>query len=227
MPFDLFVDLGYCPYKEAWEYQKLIHQKRVKNIIPDTLILVEHNHVITRGRTPGSLNLKVDQEYLKNLGVEFYHVERGGDITYHGPGQIVGYPIFKLSEDLTSVKRFVMKIQEAISHSLDYFGLKTEVYDKIIGVFVEKRKIASIGIAVKDWVSFHGFALNVNTDLRFFNLIYPCGFRDIEMTSMEKELGTKIDVDEVKKKIVEGFERVFGKELREFREWRSLLSLGS
>ncbi|MEO0094544.1 MAG: lipoyl(octanoyl) transferase LipB [candidate division WOR-3 bacterium] len=204
------LDFGTRDYKEVWDIQKDLHTKRLGNEIPDTLILVEHNPVVTLGKSGKSENIKIPIQLLKEKGIDFYHIERGGDVTFHGPGQLVGYPIFNIKKGLAGIKPFIEKIEESIIATLEEFGIHAEKKEKMIGVWVKEKKICSIGIAVKRWVSFHGFALNVNTDLKYFDLINPCGFRDIKMTTMQEVLQRSIIMDEVKEVLVKKFIEIFG-----------------
>ena len=158
--------MGIRAYPEVWEMQKKLVEARASDRIPDTLILVEHEHVITLGRKTSSDNFRPQQ-------VPVYQVERGGDATYHGPGQIVGYPIMKMV--VPDVRNFVRKLEEVIILTAQEFSIDAERKENHSGVWVKGRKLASIGIAVTNWVTYHGFALNVNTDLSYFHLIKPCG----------------------------------------------------
>lgn len=203
------LDLGSKDYKEVWELQKDIHEKRVNQELPNTLLLVEHKPVITMGKSGQQSNVLFPVEFLKEKGVDFYHIERGGDATYHGPGQLVGYPIFNVRDGLAGIKPFIAGIETAIISTLQRFGIEAYIKEKMIGVWTESGKICSIGVAVKKWVSFHGFALNVNTDLSYFDLIVPCGLKNVEMTSMEKILGRQVEMNEVTKSIVTSFADVF------------------
>jgi len=203
------LDLGYKDYKDVWDLQKTLHSKRVEKQIPNTLMLVEHNPVITMGKSGHASNVLFPVEHLKERGVDFYQIERGGDATYHGPGQLVGYPIFNVKDGLAGIKPFIDGIEQAIIASLSDFRIKGYRKDKMIGVWTEKGKVCSIGVAVKRWVSFHGFALNVNTDLEYFYLIVPCGLRNVEMTSMKQILGQAVSMDEVKKSVIKNFGKVF------------------
>ena len=203
------IDLGQKDYKEVWDLQKKIHAKRVENKIENTLLLVEHEPVITMGKSGKVENLLFTAGALKEKGISYYKIERGGDVTYHGPGQLVGYPIFNVKEGLAGIKPFVYKMEDAIIKTLSDFNIAGEKQDKMIGVWAEGKKICSIGIAVKKWVSFHGFALNVNTDLEHFNFIIPCGLKNVTMTSMQAITGKELAFDEVKKSIVKSFSQVF------------------
>ncbi len=204
------LDLGLRNYKEVWDLQKELHSKRVAEEIPDTLILVEHNPVVTLGRSGKDENIKVPAKFLKEKGIELYHIERGGDVTFHGPGQLVGYPVFNIKKGLAGIRPFIEKIEDAIIATLGDFKISAGKKEKMIGVWVGEKKICSIGVAIKQWVSFHGFALNVNNDLKYFDLINPCGFKEIKMTSMQEILKYMVEMDGVKKTIIKNFIGIFG-----------------
>lgn len=203
------LDLGNRDYKEVWDLQKTIHQKRVEGVIENTFILVEHNPVITMGKSGREDNLLIPYRILEEKDIKFYRIERGGDVTYHGPGQLVGYPIFNIRNGLVGVRPFIEKIEEVIIATLKDFGIKGEKKSKMIGVWADRGKICSIGIAVKRWVSFHGFALNINTDMKYFDLIVPCGLSDVQMTSMQKILKKSIPLNDVKESIIKNFGKGF------------------
>jgi len=209
------IDLGQRDYKEVWDIQKLLHQKRLGGEIADTLLLVEHNPVITMGKSGKDDNILIPGSLLKKKGVDFYRIERGGDVTYHGPGQLVGYPIFNIKERLVGIKLFIERVEDAIIATLAHFGIKGEKKEKMIGVWTETGKICSIGVAIKRWVSFHGFALNVNTDLNYFDLIHPCGLKNIKMTSIAEILKKEISMDTVKNATMNKFGVVFGNTVKE------------
>lgn len=209
------VDLGQQDYYQVWNMQKALHAKRADGTITDTLLLVEHNPVITLGKSGKSDNILIPETLLKEKGVDFYRIERGGDATYHGPGQLVGYPIFNIKERLAGIRSFIEKIEEVIIATLDRFSIKADKKEKMIGVWVGSGKICSIGIAVKKWVSFHGFALNVNTDLQYFDLIHPCGFKNIKMTSMAEILKKNVSMNAVKDRVIEEFSVVFANGIEE------------
>ncbi|TET23157.1 MAG: lipoyl(octanoyl) transferase LipB [Candidatus Stahlbacteria bacterium] len=209
-----FVDLGRMRYRPAWDFQLKLWQMRVDERIPNTLIFVEHEHVITKGKSANDKNLLCSAEKLDEQGIDLYSVERGGDFTYHGPGQLVGYPIFHVKKGLAGIRPLVRNVETAISLAMSKFGIfskgSMEIPEKYpVGVWVGCEKLAAIGIAVKKWVSFHGFALNVSTDLDKFCLIIPCGLQDKGVTSMEKLLGYKPDFDQVKTSIWRAFGDVF------------------
>jgi len=190
------LDLGRIDYKEAWDLQRRLMEQRALDEIPNTLILLEHEHVITLGK-------KTSPENFRPQSVPVYQVERGGDATYHGPGQLVGYPIVKLADH--DVRRHVARIEQALVRTLERFQIRGELIPSHPGVWVVGRKIASIGVAVSNWVTYHGFALNVNTDLSYFELIRPCGLDPLTMTSMEAILGRQVDLDDLKVIVAEEF----------------------
>ncbi|HXW37247.1 MAG TPA: lipoyl(octanoyl) transferase LipB [Nitrososphaerales archaeon] len=198
-------DLGTVDYGEALGLQRRLVKMRTEDRIPDTLLLLEHDHVITLGRKTSAPNLKPQS-------IPVYEVERGGDATYHGPGQLVGYLIFRIEDH--DVRRFVSLIEEAIIGAVGQFGIAAGRLDGHRGVWVTGKKLASIGVAVSGWVSYHGFALNVNTDLSYFDLIRPCGLDPAAMTSMAMVLGRRVDVsrvrDEVSRQVALAFGEAFG-----------------
>ena len=202
------VDFGRMEYGEALRLQRELAQKRAKREIPDTLVLVEHGHVITLGRKTTPANFKPQD-------IPVFQVERGGDATYHGPGQLVGYPIVLLADH--DVRRHVRNIEETILRTALSYGVSGERVEGHPGIWVGGKKLASIGVAVTDWVTYHGFALNVNTDLSFFELIRPCGLDPSTMTSMEKITGKPIPFEEVKAKVAREFSEVTGTPLKHQR----------
>lgn len=204
------VNLGKMEYKEALDLQFELLEKRQNNIIDDTLLIVEHPHVITLGRNAKRENVLFSDEYLAEHGVEIMEINRGGDVTYHGPGQIVGYPIVNIKEQKLGVKDFVDKIEQVIIDLLhDRYDIDAKRDDINNGVWVDDEKITAVGFAVKKWVTMHGFALNVNTDLTKFNLIVPCGIQSRTVTTMEKIKKEKIDIERVKDELIEYFTRDF------------------
>ncbi len=214
-----FLDLGKIDYKEAWDYQ----EKLFKGIIdikmnnrkhpdkqeatPNYLLFCEHPHVYTLGKHGSEENLLANMLELSNKQATYYKINRGGDITYHGPGQIVGYPILDLDNFSPDIHQYVYNLEEAIIKTIAEYGLKGERLEGASGVWldpavpVKARKICAIGIRSSRWVTMHGFAFNVNTDLSYFDLINPCGFTDKKSTSMEKELGNPFDLKEVKGRV--------------------------
>ena len=209
------VDLGRKPYAEALSIQKSAVEERMAGTGIDTLFLVEHPPVLTLGRRSERSNILVSDEILRNENVELFSIERGGDVTYHGPGQIVGYPVLDLKNFGQDLHRYVSNIEEIFVRLLsEQYGIKTlKDKGKYTGVYIENRKITAIGIAVRKWISFHGFAFNVSTNLSHFNWIIPCGLADREVTSLERELGYRPDFETVKKQTAEYFSEVFEVEL--------------
>jgi lipoate-protein ligase B len=186
----ILLDLGVVEYGEALELQRHLASERASDHVEDTLLLLEHDHVITLGRKTTAANLRPQ-------AVPVFQVERGGDATYHGPGQLVGYPIVKLPDH--DVRRHVRTIEDALLATVSQFGIEGERKEGHPGVWVEGRKLASVGVAVTDWVAFHGFALNVNTDMSYFELIRPCGLDPSAMTSMRTLKGKGFEMGDVKK----------------------------
>ena len=186
--------------------------------VPDTLILVEHPPVITVGRFSTGANVVASREFLADRGIEVIQTTRGGDVTYHGPGQLVGYPIFHLKELGLGVKAYIRTLEEVFTRYLDEScGIRAEAGEGQIGVWIENRKITAIGVYVSHFVSMHGFAFNINTDLSHFSYIIPCGITDKEVTSLEKEKGEKQDFDAVTEGVVDTLSRVFGSTVTERR----------
>lgn len=225
----LFHDLNLIDYKECWDKQEKMLEEisRVKmsnrDRSPETivatqshLIFCEHPHVFTLGKTGDESNLLANEEQLKKLHASFYKINRGGDITYHGPGQLVGYPILDLDNFFTDIHRYLRTLEEVIIRTIAEFGLKGERYEGYTGVWLDvalpakARKICAMGVRTSRWVTMHGWALNVNPDLSYFNQIVPCGITDKAVTSMEKELGKKVDMEEVKRVLKKKFEEEFG-----------------
>ncbi len=193
-------------YKDAWDLQKKLHDLRVRNIIYDILILLEHFPIITLGKFGNENNLLKTEEELKDIGIDFLRVDRGGDITYHGPLQLVGYFIFKVE----GVKNFVLKIERSIINVLNEYGIEAKENLEYPGVWVGNRKIAAIGIAIKKKVSYHGFALNVSNDLTPFSYIIPCGLKDKKVTSILREADFSPSMEDVKKKVCLSVIKEFG-----------------
>ena len=178
------------PYTEALELQRHIARDRISGAMPqDVLLLVEHPPVVTLGRASKEKHLIASPAFLAEKGVEVFEVERGGDVTFHGPGQLVGYPIIDLKRHRLDLHWYLRKIEEALINALGDLGIPAERNPNYTGVWTRGRKIASIGVHARDWVTWHGFALNVTTDLSYFNLIVPCGIAGVTMTSIAKELG--------------------------------------
>ena len=201
------LDLGTREYGEAWALQRDLVASRQRDEIPDTLVLVEHPHVITAGRSAHRENL------LATDGIPLFEIERGGDVTYHGPGQLVGYPILLLRADERDLHRYLRNMEEALIRAVGRFGLAGDRKAGWTGVWTTggARKLASIGVAVKRWVTMHGFALNVSTDLSRFAAINPCGLDASVMASVAGELGRPVGMDEMKAAVREEFSDVFAR----------------
>jgi len=206
------IDLGLMDYEKAWNLQHQLWSRRVEGELPDLLLILEHPHVITLGRRGNRSHLKVSPEILKGMNIPVFHVERGGDITYHGPGQMVVYPILDLKDYGYRLIRYVDQLEEVVLHVLRDFGIGGEKDSRNRGVWAKGNKIASIGVAIKRWVSFHGVALNYGTDLKYFDLMDPCGLVGEKMTSMAKVLGKEISRGELAERIIFHFKEVFKKE---------------
>ena len=205
-----YCDLGTIDYKEAWDLQKSLFDLRHEKKIGDILLLLEHPHTYTLGKTARKGNLVGSEEYLKQNKISVYDIDRGGDITYHGPGQIVGYPIIDLIRWQKDTHKYLRALEEILINTCSEYGLNADRKSKYTGVWIEDRKIAAIGIKVSRWITMHGFAFNVNTDLNYFNGIIPCGIADKEVTSLQKEIGREIDLCEVKSRILNRTFNLFG-----------------
>jgi lipoate-protein ligase B len=208
----LVVDLGTLPYGAALELQRDVARRRISGEIgEDVLLLVEHPPVVTLGRTAKGANLVASPEFLASQGVELFDVERGGDITFHGPGQLVGYPIVDLKRHRQDLHWYLRQVEEALIRAVAEFGIEAGRVPAYTGVWVSDRKLASIGVHARDWVTWHGFALNVTTDLRYFDLIVPCGIAGVTMTSVAREAETgSVEVKVVAREVVRAFGNVFG-----------------
>lgn len=209
-----FIDLGEKPYRSVWSFQKYLFDKLIvlkkQDIVIDNeyIIFVEHQPVFTIGKHGKQNNMLFNKKQLEEKGAEFIHIERGGDVTFHGPGQLVVYPIIDLSKHKLGVKNYVELLEECVIQLLQKYNIKGERVNGATGVWIDKgmpneRKICAIGVKCSYFVSMHGFALNVNTDLNWFSAINPCGFIDKGVTSLEKELGHKVDIIELKEKTAE------------------------
>jgi lipoyl(octanoyl) transferase len=227
----LYQDIGLRDYEVAWKMQENIFRMLVDNKLHNhrsisadensdygTLISVEHPHVYTLGKSGSENNLLINHIQLQAKDVKFYRTDRGGDITYHGPGQIVGYPIFDLEKINISLKEYIHRLEEAVIMTISYFGISGSRLEGATGVWIDPenkggaRKICAIGVKASRYITMHGFAFNVNTDLTYFNYINPCGFIDKGVTSLEKELGVKQDFTEVKLMIKNNLQKVFNLE---------------
>ena len=199
-------DLGRLDYQEAWDVQRQVHAAVADGVAPPTLLLVEHPPVITFGKKGGRSNLLVDEAVLASQGFSLYDIERGGDVTYHGPGQLVGYPILPIGR---KVRTYLRNLETVMVGVLADYGLESEGSPGYAGVWVGDEKVVAIGVAIKRNVSFHGFAVNVHTDLAHFTYIVPCGLADKGVTSLSKLVGRHVSLGEVKPKLVREFSRVF------------------
>ena len=219
-------DLGHKDYKETWDYQESLFEEivelkrknRAENTdlpTPNYFLFVEHPHVYTLGKSGHIENLLIDEAALAKKGATFYKINRGGDITYHGPGQIVGYPIIDLENFFTDIHKYLRSLEEVIIRTLADYGIKGERSEGETGVWLDvgtpfARKICAMGVRASRWVTMHGFALNVNTDLGYFDNIIPCGIRGKAVTSLNVELSKeKVDTEEVKRYILKHFEEIF------------------
>src|SRR5512137_1619189 len=214
----LTIDLGLIGYAEAWNLQKRLVAARKAGAIEDVLLLCEHPHVITLGRNGKREHLLASEAVLKQKGVEFCATDRGGDITYHGPGQIVGYPILNLSAIRRDVVWYVRMLEEAMIRATAEFGLSAERVAGKTGIWVrngeEEEKLGAIGVHISRWVTSHGFAYNVATDLRYFDLIVPCGIVGRRATSLEKLLSRRVEYQEVAPRLAKYLAEVFGLEMK-------------
>jgi lipoyl(octanoyl) transferase len=211
------VDLGLLPYGPACELQREVTRARKDGLIPDVLLVCEHPHVITLGRNGQRENLRASKFLLEQMNVEFHPTDRGGDITYHGPGQIIGYPILDLAEHRRDVRWYVGQLEEVMMRATADFGVASKRVECHHGVWVDtpagEEKLAALGVHLSRWVTSHGFAYNVSTDLRFFDLIVPCGIPDKRSTSLEKILGRAVRPDEVQPGLIARFGEVFGRDM--------------
>ncbi len=217
-----YEDLGLKDYKECWDYQeKILAEVQADKKANDgaseinRFLLVEHPHVYTLGKSGDEQNLLIHGDFLKKIGATYYKINRGGDITYHGPGQLVGYPIIDLENFNIGVREYIEKMEDSIIATLAHYGLTGSRKEGATGVWLDaeipakSRKISAIGVRVSRYVTMHGFALNVNTDMRYFNYINPCGFLTYGVTSLERELGKKMNMDEVKEIVKQKFDAIY------------------
>ena len=224
-----FIDWGLVDYQEAWDRQEKLftetlaikQDNRTNNLVnptPNYLIFTEHPHVYTLGKSGHEEYLLLDEQGLKQKEAKFYKINRGGDITYHGPGQIVGYPILDLDNFFTDIHLYLRTLEQAVILTLADYGIQAGRYEGYTGVWLDAdndkaRKICAMGVRASRWVTMHGFAFNVNADLAYFGNIIPCGIDDKDVTSMERELGRKLDMEEVKEKLKSHIAELFHMEL--------------
>ena len=224
----IFEDLGLIDYKEAWDYQTVyfentVNQKiknrkleddQLKEETKNYLLFCEHPHVYTLGKSGSEANLLIGEAILKQKGATYYKINRGGDITYHGPGQLVGYPIFDLEHFFSDIHKYLRFLEEAVILTLKEYGIESARSEGETGVWLDvnlptARKICALGVKSSRWVTMHGFALNVNTDLSYFDNIVPCGIVDKAVTSLDKELGRPVNIEEVKEKLKQHLASIF------------------
>ncbi|MDN3205875.1 lipoyl(octanoyl) transferase LipB [Algoriphagus sediminis] len=230
----VFLDLGKMDYQKAWDYQEEIFGKTVdlkirnrkaskeeKVLTPNYLIFVEHPHVYTLGKSGDEKNLLLDEKGLKQRDATFYKINRGGDITYHGPGQLVGYPILDLDNFFTDIHKYLRLLEESVILTLLEYGIGSGRIEGLTGVWLDHieqknpRKICALGVKASRWVTMHGFAFNINSDLSYFESIIPCGIDDKAVTSLQKEIGKEIPLAEVKEKMKRHLVNLFEMELIE------------
>jgi lipoyl(octanoyl) transferase len=212
--------LGRRPYGEVLELQRAMAAERIAGARPDTLLLVEHDPVVTLGRSTKREHLLLSEKALAARGVELFDIERGGDVTFHGPGQLVGYPIFDLQQHKPDLHWYLRQVEQALIDALATYDIVGSRVEKYTGVWVDpvipsevrddsRRKIASIGVHARSWVTWHGFALNVSTDLSYFDMMVPCGIPQVTMTSIARELGRAVSLEEVADRVTTAFSSVF------------------
>lgn len=228
-----FIDWGNIAYQEAWDIQEVLFKEKVdrkflnrslpdnEQVLPQNhLIFCEHPHVYTLGKSGSENNLLINEAFLQKIGATYVPINRGGDITYHGPGQVVGYPILDLEQFFTDIHKYLRFLEEAIILTIAEYGLHGERYEGYTGVWLDAadpkkaRKICAMGVRCSRWVTMHGFAFNVNTNLDYFNHIVPCGIDDKQVTSLQKELGREVDVEEVKTKLKKHIATLFDMQLQ-------------
>lgn len=235
----IYSDLGLVDYKQAWDFQEKIFKEVVdtkinnrkfpenQQITKNHLFFCQHPHVYTLGKSGSMEHLLIDEDFRKDNDITFYKINRGGDITYHGPGQIVGYPILDLDHFFTDIHKYLRFLEEAIILCLKEYGLEAGRIDGLTGVWLDydeptkARKICAMGVKCSRWVTMHGFAFNINSDLKYFDYIVPCGIKDKQVASLHLELGKKVDEEEVKEILLEKMELLF--EMNIQRENSSLL----
>lgn len=212
------VNLGVTRYKAIWDLQRAIFDLRVANKIQDVLLLNQHHHVYTLGKGSDENHLLATSQELKAKNIEIFEIDRGGDITYHGPGQLVGYPILDLNNYYLDIHRYLRDLEEVIIRTLAEYGIHATKDEQFTGVWVGNDKIAAIGVKVSRWITMHGFALNVNTDLSYFDRIIPCGIFHKGVTSMERLLQSKLNINDVSQTLVRNFSEVFDLRFEEINQ---------
>ena len=210
------VDLGLVGYDKAYDLQKRLHKFRREGRIDDVLILLEHEPVVTMGRGGKRDNILVSDEFLQSKGIRVFEIDRGGDVTLHCPGQLVGYPILDLKIHGKNIHKYLRNLEEVIIRSLKVYEIDGQRIENHTGVWVGEKKIASIGIGIKGWVTFHGFSLNINSDLSYFSLIRPCGFESRMVTSMSEILGSPVEPKDFHHQLIKQFAEVFNLQMEEY-----------
>lgn len=206
----ILFDPGRIKYEPVWEIQKKLVRLRYDNKIPDCLIVCEHEPVLTMGRGTDIENLLVTKESLRKKGIDLFEIERGGDITFHGPGQIIMYPIIDLRNRAKDTHKYLRDLESMVISALGELGLKASIKKGLTGIWVDDHKVGAIGVAVSKWVTYHGLALNVNTDLDYFKLINPCGITEHPVGSLCDFLENPFSIDDFKKLLVDHFVKYFG-----------------
>lgn len=204
------IDLGITDYNKIWQLQKAVNIYKQYNICNDLIITNQHNHVYTLGKSGDKNHLLLNNKNLKENKISYYEIDRGGDITYHGPGQLVCYPIFDLNNYYQDTHRFLRDLEEVIIRTLKEYGITSRKDEEYTGVWVGEEKICAIGIKISRWITMHGLAFNINNDLSYFDRIIPCGIFHKSVTSMKKLLGDEIDIGQVTNIVLKKFEDVFG-----------------
>lgn len=203
------IDLGITNYNSVWQLQKSINSLKQYNKCNDLIITNQHNHVYTLGKSGDKNHLLLDNENLKENKISFFEIDRGGDITYHGPGQLVCYPLFDLNNYYLDSHRYLRDLEEVIVRTLKEFGIDSRKDEEYTGVWVGEEKICAIGIKISRWITMHGLAFNINNDLSYFDRIIPCGIFHKGVTSLKKILGREINIEDVKNIVIKKFEGVF------------------
>jgi lipoate-protein ligase B len=217
------IDLGRTHYREAWDIQKKLVTLRSEKRIPDCLIFTEHEPVITMGRATSPMNLLCSRDYLSERGIDLFEVERGGDITFHGPGQLIAYPIIDLTERDRDLHKYLRDLESLVISTLADLDIKADIKKGMTGVWVNDSKLAAIGVAVSRWITYHGLALNVNTDLDYFKLINPCGITKFPVGSISELIGRRIDLAEVSDLMAANFKRLFECEMETIEDLNSII----
>jgi len=221
----LVVNIGRTKYADAWELQKKVFSARLERRISDVLLLTEHDPVFTLGKGADENHLLANENELSEKKIDMFWIDRGGDVTFHGPGQIVGYPIIDLNLHYQDIHRYLRDIEEMIIRTLKEYGIESGREKEFTGVWVKNEKIAALGVKVSKWITMHGFALNVGTDLSFFDRIIPCGIFHKGVTSLQNVLGHPVDLNDVQQHLIHHFSEIFSMEVKQItkEELSSLL----